>query len=567
MKILHVTFRYGKEAYGGAELHMRRLSEELLKKGVSVDVCTTRTNGLAPLFKSGTLWDNSLGDENIGGINVYRFPARNPFKPAALVAERILQRQLDREETTDGQAIFEYMKGSFDEKGAVLLDGWNQLERNGAATRRWTRRNASFLINDEHIRRVTLTFSNPKKIRGRLGLRSEGFDMSAPIAGGQQSVDVDIPDITGKLFADIRLQRSWSPITDHRSLGIYVSGISYEAGVPASVDMEYDYRKFFVKKGTYVDHMYGRAVARPLWYCGLFDYMRGPDSPAMRKWLKTHAGDYDVIMAQMFPFNTVKYASEAKGGRPLVVTPLMHVDDDFYHWPHYYGLLSKADAVFAMSGYSKRSLFDRLQKNTVLLGAGVDKDRFIDGRADGGAFRAKYGLEGKKLVLTVSRKSPGKRYDLLVNAVERLGKKDSDVRLVMIGPDDDHIPIRSDFVLYAGKVSDDDLVNAYDACDVFAMMSESESFGMVFCEAWSRKKPVIGSAYCGAVASLIDDGADGYLCGGVDDLAGRLEMLLDDGGLRATMGENGHRKVLENYTWDKVADRAYACYRSLGSMR
>ena len=50
----------------------------------------------------------------------------------------------------------------------------------------------------------------------------------------------------------------------------------------------------------------------------------------------------------------------------------------------------------------------------------------------------------------------------------------------------------SENVVYLGPRERPAVVDAFRAADVFAMMSESESFGMVFLEAWMAGTPVVG---------------------------------------------------------------------------
>ena len=93
MRALHITFRYGKNIYGGAEIHMRRLSEGLRSKGINVDVCTTKSQTLRQVIKSTVFWDNSLEDESISNIPVYRFSVRNPNKYVSFLLEKWIQKQ------------------------------------------------------------------------------------------------------------------------------------------------------------------------------------------------------------------------------------------------------------------------------------------------------------------------------------------------------------------------------------------------------------------------------------------------------------------------------------------
>jgi glycosyltransferase involved in cell wall biosynthesis len=88
---------------------------------------------------------------------------------------------------------------------------------------------------------------------------------------------------------------------------------------------------------------------------------------------------------------------------------------------------------------------------------------------------------------------------------------------------------------------------------------------MVFCEAWSRKKPVIGNRNCGAVAALIDDNWDGFLCSDKTELIIAITKLLIDKDTAVLFGERGYQKVIKNYTWKIIADHILNCYNTLTS--
>jgi glycosyltransferase involved in cell wall biosynthesis len=95
------------------------------------------------------------------------------------------------------------------------------------------------------------------------------------------------------------------------------------------------------------------------------------------------------------------------------------------------------------------------------------------------------------------------------------------------------------------------LVSAYDACDVFALPSRGEGFGLVFLEAMSRAKPVIGGAH-GGIPDVIDDGVTGYLVqhGDLTQLADRLKTLLTDEPLRRSMGQRALERVRQDFTFE-----------------
>lgn len=567
MKALHITFRYGKNVYGGAELYFRHLSEELSKHGVEVDICTTKTKTLTPFIKSGTAFDNTLENETINGIKVFRFPVKPQNRYLSFIFERLIQRQLDREELGSSQEIRKIITSSYIENGGILADGWNQLERNGDFSMRWTKSDAAIVINDSKISEINFSMNNPKKILTHIELTSNGYSDHRDIKNISQwsNLSFSLPDISGQVLIKIQCKKVWHPLKDFRSLGVGISNISYKTpnGIK-SIDLEPDYRSFLIRQKKFIPYLIHHAQNRPIYYSWMFDYLRGPQSPEMVQWLEKNILNYDIVLAQMFPFNTIKYSLISKKyDKPLILLPLMHVEDEFYHWRHYYDLLKTADNVFALTSYSKKHVFDVLGSTCYEVGAGIDTEIFLNKTVDGATFRKKYHLEDKKIILSVSRKSPQKHYEYIIQVMGTIQQDFPDAIFVLIGPDEDKKIIDSKYVRYLGKMSDEDLADAYDACNLFVMMSESESFGMVFCEAWSRKKPVIGNRNCGAVASLIDDEWNGLLCSNLKELQIAIKRLLGDEMYAATLGENGYEKVVENYTWDNVANHALSCYKDL----
>ena len=97
--------------------------------------------------------------------------------------------------------------------------------------------------------------------------------------------------------------------------------------------------------------------------------------------------------------------------------------------------------------------------------------------------------------------------------------------------------------------------------DIFAMPSRSDSFGLVFLEAWANGVPNV--AYrAGGVAGVIRHEIDGLLskCGDIAALADALGQLSKDALLRRKLGESGRERLAQDYKWsDKLAlvERVY----------
>jgi glycosyltransferase involved in cell wall biosynthesis len=110
-----------------------------------------------------------------------------------------------------------------------------------------------------------------------------------------------------------------------------------------------------------------------------------------------------------------------------------------------------------------------------------------------------------------------------------------------------------------GFISDEEKRDLLDAGDVLVMPSRTDSFGIVYLEAWVYRKPVIG-ALAGGVPEVIHDGEDGYVVpfGDVRRLAEAIGTLLSDRALALQFGSRGFHKA-SAHTWDSK----YAAIRTI----
>jgi glycosyltransferase involved in cell wall biosynthesis len=209
-----------------------------------------------------------------------------------------------------------------------------------------------------------------------------------------------------------------------------------------------------------------------------------------------------------------------------------------------------------------------------VIGVGVDSAAFRD--ADGRRVRARYGIGDAPLVGYIGRMDAAKGIDVLVRAMRSVWRVVPEARLLLAGgvaeqsreggrflsvalealsPDE-----RSRIVL-TGRFADEDKASLFDALDVFAMPSLAESFGIVYLEAWMRRKPVIASRL-GATEFVIDDGVDGDFVspGDAGELAAAIVRLLGDRDRRRRFGAAGYAKTLARFTWDRITDAVEGLY-------
>jgi glycosyltransferase involved in cell wall biosynthesis len=113
-------------------------------------------------------------------------------------------------------------------------------------------------------------------------------------------------------------------------------------------------------------------------------------------------------------------------------------------------------------------------------------------------------------------------------------------------------------VSFPGECLDDAKWQYFLRADILCFPSfyESESFGNVAVEAMMFGLPVVATRWRG-IPDVVDDGHTGLLVPIRDAaaLADALKRLMDDPGLRRTLGRNGRRKYLDEYTIEKHIKR------------
>jgi phosphatidylinositol alpha-1,6-mannosyltransferase len=223
--------------------------------------------------------------------------------------------------------------------------------------------------------------------------------------------------------------------------------------------------------------------------------------------------------------------------------------------------LQRADRVLAPSSDTARKLVDvqsvaqeKIRKlawpvNSVVL-------RLAD---DSRKLRLPPGFPRGQVVLTVGRWAATERYkgaDSLIEAVAQLRASMPELHLVAVGRGDDLPRLRelasdrriADRVVFLEGLSTELLAACYAHCDVFALPSTGEGFGIVFLEAMAFGKPVIG-ADSGGISDFVADNVNGLLVPPRDQrrLVEALACLLRDPPLRARLGKQGAETVRRKY--------------------
>jgi len=115
-----------------------------------------------------------------------------------------------------------------------------------------------------------------------------------------------------------------------------------------------------------------------------------------------------------------------------------------------------------------------------------------------------------------------------------------------------------------GRVSEDELIREYRACDAVVSLSRYEGFGYTALEAMACGKPVVGFR-CGAIDEVVVDGETGLLCG-IDDLdaLGKIcRRLAGDAPMACTFGQAGRGRATSIFAEVRAIDAYMTIYQSL----
>ena len=287
----------------------------------------------------------------------------------------------------------------------------------------------------------------------------------------------------------------------------------------------------------------------------------------------TPADRFDLVLGMTICFESLLWPALAharRAGVPFVVIPLVHLGDGerssfgkFYTMRHQLELIRQADAVVTLTGIEADYLARQgvSPARIVTTGAGADPAEVEGG--DGARFRRAYGIE-EPIVAALGTASYDKGTVHTVEAMRRLWATGGDARLVIAGTTLDQFerylaklePLERARCHVLGPIDEELKRDLLAASQLFVMPSRSESFGIVYLEAWLAGLPVIGAA-AGAVVDVIDEGEDGFLVpfGDTESLAERIALLLESPELAHCLGQAGRKKALEQFSWDHVYRR------------
>lgn len=202
---------------------------------------------------------------------------------------------------------------------------------------------------------------------------------------------------------------------------------------------------------------------------------------------------------------------------------------------------------------------------------GIDFEAFA--AADGAGFRQAQGISSEtKLVGTVGRMAEEKNLFYLAEAIGGYLKQNPDAAFLVVGDGDareDMLAIlkkdaSENQIHSVGKLSGQELRDAYAAMDCFVFASQTETQGIVLAEAMACGRPVVALDGPG-VREVVEDGRNGVLlpsdAPAVKFTQSLAELFNDDASLRSYSEAAG--KTAEGYDTGACAERMLDAYERM----
>jgi glycosyltransferase involved in cell wall biosynthesis len=223
-------------------------------------------------------------------------------------------------------------------------------------------------------------------------------------------------------------------------------------------------------------------------------------------------------------------------------------------------LLAASDLITVPSNAYRQKLLERfpaLDHKVVFIHNGIRPGVFMPSKN----LQNPHGQQ--RYILCAAGLKPEKAIDVLLHASKPLLASDSSLQLVLVGDG----PLRGDLedlasalgirnqTQFLGSKESTEVARLMQRCAVFVLPSRAESFGMVVLEAMACKRPVVASAV-GGIPEIIEHEKSGILVppDNPEALAEALRAVLTNPRLGETIADNGHRRVVESFCFNRTGE-------------
>ncbi len=310
---------------------------------------------------------------------------------------------------------------------------------------------------------------------------------------------------------------------------------------------------------------------------------QGPWCPALLDYLERNQAQYDVLV-----FFTYLYAPTVLGltiaPHKSILVPTAH-DEPAIHLEIYRELFGAAAGIAYNTDVERQFLTTHFSIRAVeeeTIGCGVelphaqayprehtgphvdDEEELAEAAAAddasptfrphlaqrGSVFRRRHRLDGP-IALYGGRIDPGKGCEELIEYFSTYVQEGGDASLVLMGVKLMPLP-EEPYIRFAGRLSDQERVQALEAATVVIVPSPYESLSLLALESFAVGTPILANARSEVLVDHCRRSNAGLYYADRDEFTEGLRMLVGDPRLRAALGTNGRDYIRTRYRWDVI---------------
>lgn len=222
-------------------------------------------------------------------------------------------------------------------------------------------------------------------------------------------------------------------------------------------------------------------------------------------------------------------------------------------------MVGAANRVLSNSPYGARRIWKAYRRQATVIEHGVDFATPSPEQV--AALRSRYGLDNRRVVITVNHLHPRKRVDLFLESAHFAAQTVNDVTALVVGGGPEESTLKAlarslgmqlgRDAIFTGAVPEEELPAHYALGDVYAHTGKEESFGLSVIEALHTGLPVV-SVNEGGPCDTVQQAVSGYLVPPTPKAIGAaLAQLLSNPEQAQRMGRAGAQFVSKHFSWEK----------------
>lgn len=312
-------------------------------------------------------------------------------------------------------------------------------------------------------------------------------------------------------------------------------------------------------------------------------YLGFPRTAELKKiFLDEHVDVVHIMIPTFTAMAAIRAAKELK--IPLVMHSHTQPENLFLHLPSFLpiktintlfyrylnSLFRDASAVVFPTKFSQQQFKNLPQVRQEVISNGVNTSVFYT--QDASSFIEKFKIDKtKKQVLYLGRLHPEKSVDTFIRAIPHILKDAPQTHFVVGGFGHlsntlqklaEELGVK-DAVTFTGKLSDQEVALAYNACDIYVLPSYAELEGMTVLEAMACGRPIlIANSKDSAATYFVENNGFLFNAGDAQDLASKaLQLLTSETLLRQSSDQS--LAVSHRYKIESSVDQLESVYDSL----